>query len=213
MRKTIGALIVMGAMSLGLVNVLPAHADSGYATTAEINAEIAHIDPNHMVTWYPTLGTYGQGSNVDGVYGTALPWYNAILLDNAHLPENVYKAIIVHEWSHYIQFLATGATLLNMAPWQAFVSDMNALSGNQYGIEYVDECMVEAQGQSAAAFGGCIGPHQIKSKADDMLRIMCAMVVDLPCPAPQLIKVVIRQPSVAAHKVNPSHAKRPVARR
>ena len=135
--------------SAGTSASLGCFAFQGYppATQAQMLEIAKTIDPRGTLTWkWTSLPT--------GSSGRAEPWNGTILLASGNTTRYL-RAVMLHEWSHVLQYRAFAAA----DPWWDAVQAFNALQGhatdrqNYDGVEHGADCIAAALGADHLGYG------------------------------------------------------------
>lgn len=117
------------------------------ATKTQMNAIAKTIDPERTIAWSWTalpMGTSGQ----------ALPWNSTILIGSGDTTRYL-RAVMLHEWSHVLQYRAFAPG----DPWWDAVQAFNALLGHPAdrrsydGVEHGADCIASALGADYLSYG------------------------------------------------------------
>ena len=134
--------------SMGCFNLL----DQPTATWSQVQQIIHQVDPTGSVQWDRSITVDGG----DGVYGVALPWYGIVQLDGDRLPLGVARDVVLHEWSHVLQYRSGGSTAqgwLDVLAAADKAIDRPYRSDDDYAIEHEADCMAQLQGASFLFYG------------------------------------------------------------
>ncbi len=132
-----------GSQSLGCF------AFQGYqpATQAQMLAIAKSIDPHASISWsWTSLPT--------AVSGRAVPWNKTIQIASGDTTRYL-RAVMLHEWSHVLQYRA----FAGVDPWWDAVQAFNALLGhpsdrqNYDGVEHGADCIAAALGADHLGYG------------------------------------------------------------
>jgi len=117
------------------------------ATQAQMLAIAKDIDPKGTVAWmWSALPT--------GTAGQAHPWSNRIDIASGNSGHHL-RAVMLHEWSHVLQYRAFGT----IDPWWDAVQAFNALLGhpgdrsNYDGVEHGADCIAATLGADYLGYG------------------------------------------------------------
>lgn len=100
------------------------------ATTAQLRAEAALIDPHHTVTW--ALGVTPARSA-----GQSFMWENRVLISSSLAAADL-RTVVRHEWGHILTWRFFGSTPQG---WATAQNTMNRLSGLTDGEEHAADCI------------------------------------------------------------------------
>ncbi len=112
------------------------------ATVAQFRAEILRIDPHHTVVW-----------SFDRSFGTEAGWAvgNRVNI-SAGLSADWLRPIVLHEWSHVLQYRAFGSANNSMSTAVAAFDAVAGTTGS-YGIEHGADCMALSLGATKLGYG------------------------------------------------------------
>ncbi len=117
------------------------------ATKAQVLAIAKTIDPKGTIAWsFTPLPT--------GTSGRALPWNKTIQISTGNTTRYL-RAVMLHEWSHVLQYRAFGT----VDPWWDAVQAFNSLLGhpsdrsNYDGVEHGADCIAAALGANYLGYG------------------------------------------------------------
>lgn len=116
-------------------------------TKANMSAIAKTIDPHGTINWVWTPSTRFTGQ--------AEPWNGRILISSTGNQTRYLRAIMLHEWSHVLQYRAFGSG----DGWWNAVQAFNALLGDAHdqdsytGLEHGADCMALAMGANYLSYG------------------------------------------------------------
>lgn len=117
------------------------------ATKAQMLAIAKSIDPKHSITWvWKSLPT--------GVAGQAQPWSSTIDIATGNSVRYL-RAVMLHEWSHVLQYRAFPGS----NPWGTAIQAFNARLGHPTdrtsynGVEHGADCIALALGANYLGYG------------------------------------------------------------
>ena len=117
------------------------------ATAAQMQAVARTIDPAGSITWVWT-------ALPAGIAGQALPWNRTIDIASGNTTRDL-RSVMLHEWSHVLQYRAFGT----VDPWGDAVQAFNSLLGHPgdrssyAGVEHGADCIALALGADYLGYG------------------------------------------------------------
>ena len=127
--------------------------DRQTATWAQVQAVIAQIDPKGTIEWDRQI-TAGSPD----AYGLALPWKGIVQLAGDRIPLQIVRDVVLHEWSHVLQYRAGGSTPSGWLKVLYAADDVLGrphVSNDDYALEHEADCMAQLQGANFL-FYGCL---------------------------------------------------------
>lgn len=117
------------------------------ATAADVAAIATTLDPKKTISWkFTALPT--------GTLGQALPWNQQVRIASGQTIHNL-RDVMIHEWSHVLQYRAFGGS----DAWWDAVQAFNALLGHPAdrssydGVEHGADCIAQALGATYQGYG------------------------------------------------------------
>jgi hypothetical protein len=163
------------------------------ATKADMVAIAKAIDPRHTITWSFTPLTAGTS-------GRAEPWNRTIDIASGNSVRYL-RAVMLHEWSHVLQYRAFAGS----DPWWNAVQAFNALLGNPAdrssynGVEHGADCIALALGADYLGYG-C--PTALKTFG---ARIAHGVMMNARQGSIDWVKAAGSKLTVAGWALDPSH--------